>query len=138
MNSIKMFSIALIVAGTPGLIYGGITYTRNTQQARIGPHELPFRVKQTVNISMQAGVVEKGIAKNLSTSTVKDDLCGHLHSAGLDSWRQHSGHEDIQYRPIDPGFGSLRRFPHPMSVYACAPPYRPSTNNLLALRLWSF
>lgn len=137
MNSIKMFSIALIVAGTPGLIYGGITYTRNTQQARIGSHELPFRAKQTVNI-MQAGVVDEGVAKNLSTSMVKDDLCGHLHSAGLDSWRQHREHEDIQYRPIDPGFGSLRRFPHPMSVYACAPPYRPSPGNHLALRLWSF
>lgn len=137
MNSIKMFSIALIVAGSPGLIYGGITYTRNTQQARIGPHELPFRAKQTVNM-IQAGVVDVGSAKNLSSPMVENDLCGHLHSAGLDSWRQHSGHEDIQYRPIDPGFGSLRRFPHPMTVYACVPPYRPSHGNHIALRLWSF
>ena len=137
MNSIKMFSIALIVAGSPGLIYGGITYTRNTQQARIGPHELPFRAKQTVNM-VQAGVVDVGSAKNLSSPMVENDLCGHLHSAGLDSWRQHSGHEDILYRPIDPGFGSLRRFPHPMTVYACVPPYRPSHGNHLALRLWSF
>lgn len=137
MNSIKMFSIALIVAGSPGLIYGGITYTRNTQQARIGPHELPFRAKQTVNM-VQAGVVDVGSAKNLSSPMVENDLCGHLHSAGLDSWRQHSGHEDIQYRPIDPGFGSLRRFPHPMTVYACVPPYRPSHGNHIALRLWSF
>lgn len=57
MNSVKMFAIALIVAGSLGLIYGGFTYTKDTQQAQIGPLELTVKDKQTVNIPIWAGVV---------------------------------------------------------------------------------
>lgn len=37
MDSLKILAIALIVAGSLGLIYGGFTYTKDTQQAKIGP-----------------------------------------------------------------------------------------------------
>ncbi|WP_275096883.1 hypothetical protein [Sedimenticola hydrogenitrophicus] len=57
MNTIKMFAIALIVAGSLGLIYGGFTYTKDTQQAKIGPLELTVKDTQTVNIPVWAGVV---------------------------------------------------------------------------------
>lgn len=57
MNSVKMFAIALIVAGSLGLIYGGFTYTKNTQQAQIGPLELTVKDKETVNIPVWAGVI---------------------------------------------------------------------------------
>lgn len=57
MNSVKMFAIALIVAGSLGLIYGGFTYTKDTQQAQIGPLELTVKDKETVNIPVWAGVI---------------------------------------------------------------------------------
>lgn len=57
MDSLKILAIALIVAGSLGLIYGGFTYTKDTQQAKIGPLELTVKDKQTVNIPVWAGVV---------------------------------------------------------------------------------
>lgn len=57
MDSLKILAITLIVAGSLGLIYGGFTYTKDTQQATIGPLELTVKDKQTVNIPVWAGVV---------------------------------------------------------------------------------
>ena len=36
MSSIKMVAIALIIAGLLGLVYGSFSYTRETQEAKIG------------------------------------------------------------------------------------------------------
>jgi len=33
MNAVKLLAIVLIVAGTLGLVYGGFTYTKDTQKA---------------------------------------------------------------------------------------------------------
>jgi hypothetical protein len=57
MSSIKIFAIALIVAGTLGLVYGGFTYTKDTKEAKVGPVELTVKDKETVNIPIWAGVV---------------------------------------------------------------------------------
>lgn len=57
MNSIKVAAIALIVAGVLGLAYGGFSYTKDTQQAKIGPIELSVTEKQTVNVPVWAGVL---------------------------------------------------------------------------------
>ena len=40
MNAVKIVAIALIVAGSLGLIYGGFTYTKKTDQLKLGPVEL--------------------------------------------------------------------------------------------------
>jgi hypothetical protein len=56
MNAIRMAAIALIVAGVLGLAYGGFSYTKDTQQAKIGPIELSVTEKQTVNVPIWAGV----------------------------------------------------------------------------------
>ncbi len=56
MNAIKIAGIALIVAGALGLAYGGFSYTKDTQQAQIGPLELTVQERQTVNIPIWAGV----------------------------------------------------------------------------------
>ncbi len=56
MNAIKMLAIALIVAGSLGLLYGGFTYTKDTHQAKIGPIELSVQEKETVNVPIWAGV----------------------------------------------------------------------------------
>lgn len=57
MTPIKMFAIVLIVAGILGLVYGGFTYTRDTEQAKLGPLELTVEDRETVNIPVWAGVV---------------------------------------------------------------------------------
>jgi len=56
MNTVKMFAIALIVAGALGLAYGSFTYTKETHEAKIGPIELSVKDKETVNIPVWAGV----------------------------------------------------------------------------------
>ena len=56
MNAIKIVAIALIVAGSLGLIYGGFTYTKESDQLKLGPIELSVKSKETVNIPVWAGV----------------------------------------------------------------------------------
>ena len=56
MNTIKMLAIILIVAGVLGLTYGGFTYTKDTQQAKLGPISLTVKDTETVNIPIWAGV----------------------------------------------------------------------------------
>ncbi len=56
MNAIKILAIVLIVAGVLGLVYGGFTYTKHTDEAKLGPIELSVQHKQTVNIPIWAGV----------------------------------------------------------------------------------
>lgn len=56
MNAIKIAAIVLIITGAMGLAYGSFSYTKETQQARIGPIELTIQDRQTVNIPIWAGV----------------------------------------------------------------------------------
>lgn len=56
MNAIKMLAIVLIVAGGLGLVYGGFSYTKDTQQAKIGPIELSVKETETVNVPVWVGV----------------------------------------------------------------------------------
>lgn len=56
MNALKIVAILLIVAGLAGLLYGGITYTRSTHDAKIGPLEFSVQDKERVNIPVWAGV----------------------------------------------------------------------------------
>jgi len=56
MSALKMVAIVLIVAGIIGLAYGGITYTKSSHDAKIGPLELSIKDKETVNIPIWAGV----------------------------------------------------------------------------------
>lgn len=56
MSAIRMVALVLIVAGILGLAYGGITYTKNTHTAKLGPIEMSVKDKETINIPMWAGV----------------------------------------------------------------------------------
>ena len=56
MNAVKIVAIALIVAGSLALIYGGFTYTKKTDQLKLGPIELPIKDRETVNIPVWADV----------------------------------------------------------------------------------
>jgi hypothetical protein len=44
------------VAGILGLVYGGFSYTKETQEAKLGPIELSVKDKQTVSVPVWAGV----------------------------------------------------------------------------------
>ena len=56
MNAVKIAAIALIVAGVLGLAYGRFSYTKETQEVKIGPIELTVKDRQMVNIPVWAGV----------------------------------------------------------------------------------
>ena len=56
MNTVRIAAIALIVAGVLALVYGGFSYTRDTQTAKLGPIELSVTDRKTVNVPVWAGV----------------------------------------------------------------------------------
>ena len=56
MSTFKILAIALIVAGTLGLVYGSFSYTKETHQAKLGSLELSVKDKETVNVPVWAGV----------------------------------------------------------------------------------
>ena len=56
MDSLKVVAFVLIVAGILGLAYGGLSYTKETHQAKIGPFEMSVNEKQTINIPVWAGI----------------------------------------------------------------------------------
>jgi len=56
MNAIRMTALALIVAGVLALLYGGFSYTKNTQKAQLGPIELSVKETKTINVPMWAGI----------------------------------------------------------------------------------
>ena len=56
MNALRIAALVLIAAGILGLMYGGLTYTEETHQAKIGPFEMAVKEKETVNVPVWAGV----------------------------------------------------------------------------------
>jgi len=56
MSAVKMVAIVLIAAGVLGLVYGSFSYTKETQEVKLGPLELSMKEKQTVNVPVWAGV----------------------------------------------------------------------------------
>ena len=56
MNAVKIVAIALMVAGSLALIYGVFTYTKKTDQLKLGPIELTIKDRETVNSPVWAGV----------------------------------------------------------------------------------
>lgn len=56
MNAIRMTALALIVAGVLALMYGGFSYTKNTETAKLGPIELSVKETKTINVPMWAGI----------------------------------------------------------------------------------
>jgi hypothetical protein len=56
MTPIRIAAIALIVAGALALMYGGFSYTKDTQEVKLGPIELSVKEKKEVNIPIWVGV----------------------------------------------------------------------------------
>ncbi|MGE0857846.1 MAG: hypothetical protein AB7I01_09050 [Gammaproteobacteria bacterium] len=56
MDALKTSALVLIVCGVLALIYGGFSYSQDTQAAKIGPIELTVSETKTVNIPVWAGI----------------------------------------------------------------------------------
>jgi hypothetical protein len=56
MAALKIFGIALIVAGALALGYGSFSYTKETTAVKLGPLELSVKEKETVNFPVWAGI----------------------------------------------------------------------------------
>lgn len=56
MSGMRIAAIALIVAGILGVLYGKFSYTKQTHDAKLGPIEVSFKEKKTVNVPAWAGV----------------------------------------------------------------------------------
>ena len=56
MTAVKILAIALMAAGTLGLMYGNFSYTKETHKAKLGVLELSVKDKETVNVPVWAGV----------------------------------------------------------------------------------
>lgn len=65
MNLIKVVAIALIVAGTLGLIYGGFSYTEEEQIAKLGSLEFSVKDEEKVSIPVWASIVGIAIGAGL-------------------------------------------------------------------------
>lgn len=55
MNGAKLAALILIVAGVLALAFGGFTYTKKTEEIKVGPIELTVKDKETVNIPIWLG-----------------------------------------------------------------------------------
>jgi len=56
VSALRIVAILLIGAGILGLVYGGISYTKTTHHATVGPLDLSTKDQETVNIPAWAGV----------------------------------------------------------------------------------
>lgn len=52
-----LVGLLLVVLGLVGVVYGGITYTRSKQVARVGPLEVTTQEQKTIPISPILGGV---------------------------------------------------------------------------------
>jgi TRAP-type C4-dicarboxylate transport system permease small subunit len=55
LGALKLLGVVLIVGGVLALVYGGFSYTKSTQQAKIGPLELSIKDTETVNVPIWVG-----------------------------------------------------------------------------------
>lgn len=56
MSAVKIVAIVLIIAGLLGLVYGSFSYTRETQEDKLGSLELSVKDTQTVYVPVWVGV----------------------------------------------------------------------------------
>ncbi len=55
LGPLKLLGIVLVAGGVLALVYGGFSYTKSTQQAKIGPLELSIKDTETVNVPIWVG-----------------------------------------------------------------------------------
>jgi len=56
MKTVKIVGGILIIAGILGAVFGGFSYTKKTQEIKMGPMEMIIKDKHTVDIPMWASI----------------------------------------------------------------------------------
>ena len=56
MSDIELIAIILIIAGVLGLVYGQVTYTKKSHEAKLGLLEIQVKEKETVNVPTWTGI----------------------------------------------------------------------------------
>jgi hypothetical protein len=56
MSGTKLAGAVLLVLGILALVYGGFTYTKDTDRVNVGPVHVSVTDKERVNIPLWAGV----------------------------------------------------------------------------------
>ena len=56
MNPLKLFGVALILAGTLGLAYGSFSYTKDSHDVKLGPIQFSVQEQETINVPVWASV----------------------------------------------------------------------------------
>lgn len=56
LNALRVAALTLIVAGVLALVYGGFSYTKDTQHTKLGPIEFTVKDQERVNLPVWAGV----------------------------------------------------------------------------------
>jgi hypothetical protein len=56
MSGTKLVGAVLLVLGVLALVYGGFTYTKDTDRVNVGPVHVSVTDKERVNIPLWAGV----------------------------------------------------------------------------------
>ncbi|HTW37941.1 MAG TPA: hypothetical protein VMD49_05165 [Steroidobacteraceae bacterium] len=56
MSARQILAIILIVAGTLGLIYRGVTYTRETHEARVGSLQFSVSHRERIDVPLWLSV----------------------------------------------------------------------------------
>ena len=57
----RPLGVALIIAGTLSLVYGGFSYTRERHDVKLGPIQFSVKEKETVNVPVWAGAGAIGL-----------------------------------------------------------------------------
>jgi hypothetical protein len=57
----RPLGLALIIAGTLSLVYGGFSYTRERHDVKLGPIQFSVKEKETVNVPVWAGAGAIGL-----------------------------------------------------------------------------
>ena len=56
MKGTKLLGAVLLALGILALVYGGFSYTKNTEKASIGPVKIEVTDKERVNVPLWAGL----------------------------------------------------------------------------------
>jgi hypothetical protein len=56
MKGTRLLGLVLLIAGVLALAYGGFTYTKDTDRAKLGPVEIEVKDKERINIPVWAGI----------------------------------------------------------------------------------
>ena len=56
MKGTKLLGVVLLALGILALVYGGFSYTKNTERVSIGPLKIEVQDKERVNIPLWAGL----------------------------------------------------------------------------------